>query len=87
MLTEKEEYVLGVIEGHSKLYEGSPVYVRSLLAYLQTATHTKEGTYTGKTPFVKSEPLYELHPILASLEDAGKVELTADGVRLLSSGK
>lgn len=82
MLTKKEEYVLGIIEGHSKLYDGSPVYVRSLLAYLQTATHSTSGVYTGKTPFVKSEPIYELNPILASLEDAGKVELTADGVRL-----
>jgi len=82
MLTEKENYVLDLMQGHKLRHNGSPVYVRVLLSYLQTATHTQNGTHSGKSPFVKSEPIYELHPILASLEDAGKIELTADGVRL-----
>lgn len=82
MMTEKEEYVFNLIKGHNSLYGGSPVYVKVLLAYIQSAAYSQKDLQAGNSPFARSEVFYELHPILASLEDAGKVELTATGVRL-----
>lgn len=75
MNSEKEAYIVNLLEGHSTFYKGAPA-LRVLLSHVQT----RAGQ--AGCPFEKRDVHQEFSSAIATLSDAGKIELCHDGVHL-----